>query len=51
MEWCEYLAGRFLVSYIYIFDKAILSLFQMIMLGILIHLVYFVIVCIVSRAI
>ena len=42
--------GHFLV-YIYIFGIAILFLFQTIVLGVLIHLVYFVVVCIVSRAI
>ena len=40
--------GHFLVFYIYIFDTAILFWFQMVVLGGLIHLVYFVIVYIVS---
>ena len=40
--------GHFLVFYIYIFDIAILFRFQMVVLGVLIHLVYFVIVYFVS---
>ena len=43
--------GLFLVSYIYIFGIAILFRFRMTVLGILVRLVYFVIVCIASRAI
>ena len=42
---------HFLVSYIYIFDITILFRFQTIVLGVLVHLVYFVIVNIVSKAI
>ena len=43
--------GHFLMSYNYIFGIAILFWFQTVVLGVLIHLVYFVIVYIVSRAI
>ena len=43
--------GHFLVFYIYIFGITILFRFQTIVLGVLVHLVYFVIACIVSRAI
>ena len=42
--------GHFLVFYIYIFGVTILFWFQMIVLGVLIHLAYFLIVYIVSKA-
>ena len=43
--------GRFLVFYIYIFGINILFWFQMVVLEVLIHLAYFLIVYIVSKAI
>ena len=42
---------HFLVFYIYIFDITILFQFQMVVLQVLIHLAYFMIVYIVSKAI